>query len=332
MAVRTHLGRRLTTIGIGAGITGSMVLGLALWGPPGVSRAFGTGGATRTWVEGIGDDANPCSRTAPCKTFAGAISKTAAGGEIDAIDAGGYGGVTITKAITIAGVGTNASILTSGTAGIIVNAGAGDDVIIRNVSLIGGAQCDGTQVAGSVHGIRYLAGRSLHLQNVDISQYPNAGVSLEPSGTLAYPVSVLMEGVTSRNNCGAGLKSAAGSSTITTTISGSHFDHNQNGIRNTAGAVTVADSTLSGNTGTGVLIGGGGGVKQEVSLTGCAVSGNVTGLQSDSGGSAHVGTSSIDNNGTAFVTNGTGTIASYGDNTASGNDSLGATPGSASHI
>src|SRR5438477_3797204 len=45
--------------------------------------------ATRTWVSGVGDDVNPCSRTAPCKTFAGAISKTAGGGEIDVLDPGG---------------------------------------------------------------------------------------------------------------------------------------------------------------------------------------------------------------------------------------------------
>src|SRR5437016_7127525 len=67
--------------------------------------------ATRTWVSGVGDDANPCSRTAPCKTFAGAISKTAAGGEIDALDPGGYGAVTITKSITLEGAGTFASVL-----------------------------------------------------------------------------------------------------------------------------------------------------------------------------------------------------------------------------
>ena len=61
--------------------------------------------ATRTWISGVGDDANPCSRTAPCKTFAGAISKTAAGGEIDVLDPGGFGAVTITKAITLDGGG-----------------------------------------------------------------------------------------------------------------------------------------------------------------------------------------------------------------------------------
>src|SRR3712207_8357645 len=59
--------------------------------------------ATRTWVSGVGDDVNPCSRTAPCKTWAGAISKTAAGGEIDALDPGGYGTLTITKSITVDG-------------------------------------------------------------------------------------------------------------------------------------------------------------------------------------------------------------------------------------
>src|SRR5256886_3806650 len=89
-----------------------------------LAGAFATvahGQATRTWVSGVGDDVNPCSRTAPCKTFAGAISKTASGGEIDALDPGGFGAVTITKSITIAGDGTLASILASGTNGVNVN-------------------------------------------------------------------------------------------------------------------------------------------------------------------------------------------------------------------
>src|SRR5438034_3704953 len=77
--------------------------------------------ATRTWVSGVGDDANPCSRTAPCKTFAGAISKTATGGEISVLDPGGFGAVTITKGITLNGTGTLAGILSAGTQAIIVN-------------------------------------------------------------------------------------------------------------------------------------------------------------------------------------------------------------------
>src|SRR4051795_1752355 len=70
--------------------------------------------ATRTWVSGVGDDANPCSRTAPCKTFPGAISKTAAGGEINCLDPGGFGAVTITKSITIRCQYTEGGIVASG--------------------------------------------------------------------------------------------------------------------------------------------------------------------------------------------------------------------------
>src|ERR1700745_2070317 len=80
--------------------------------------------ATRTWVSGVGDDANPCSRTAPCKTFAGAISKTADSGEIDCLDPGGFGAVTITKSVTIDCGGTFGSVLVSGTSGIVINSGA----------------------------------------------------------------------------------------------------------------------------------------------------------------------------------------------------------------
>src|ERR1700687_1154852 len=90
--------------------------------------------ATRTWVSGVGDDANPCSRTAPCKTWPGAISKTAPGGEIDALDPGGFGAVTITKSITLDGGGGQvASILVTGTSGIDISAAATDVVTIRDV-------------------------------------------------------------------------------------------------------------------------------------------------------------------------------------------------------
>src|SRR6476619_5401221 len=89
--------------------------------------------ATRTWVSGVGDDANPCSRTAPCKTFAGAISKTANGGEIDCLDPGGFGGVTITKSITIDCGTFPGGILVSGTNAVVVNAAATDRIILRHL-------------------------------------------------------------------------------------------------------------------------------------------------------------------------------------------------------
>src|SRR6267378_1055795 len=97
--------------------------------------------ATRTWVSGVGDDANPCSRTAPCKTFAGAISKTAAGGEIDALDPGGFGALTITKAITIDGGGGQvASVLASSSNGFSISAGANDIVTLVNLRFQGISQ------------------------------------------------------------------------------------------------------------------------------------------------------------------------------------------------
>src|SRR6201995_5651434 len=93
--------------------------------------------ATRTWVSGVGDDANPCSRTAPCKTFAGAISKTLAGGEINCLDPGGFGALTITKSITITCDNTLGGVLVSGTNGINVNAAATDIIVLTGLDLEG---------------------------------------------------------------------------------------------------------------------------------------------------------------------------------------------------
>ena len=121
--------------------------------------------ATRTWVSGVGDDANPCSRTAPCKTFAGAISKTAAKGEISVLDPAGFGALTITKSITVNGDGTLAGILSANVSGIIINAGATDVVTIRNLSING---------AGTgLNGIRWIAGKALHVENCKISGIGN---------------------------------------------------------------------------------------------------------------------------------------------------------------
>src|SRR6188508_3070912 len=113
--------------------------------------------ATRTWVSGVGDDANPCSRTAPCKTFAGAISKTAACGEIDALDPGGFGAVTITKSITLDGTGTFASILASLVNGIIINAAATDVITIRGLSING--FCNG------ISGINILQAKTVNVED-----------------------------------------------------------------------------------------------------------------------------------------------------------------------
>jgi hypothetical protein len=104
-----------------------------------ISAAPANALVTRTWVSAVGDDANPCSRTAPCKTFAGAIANTSPGGEISVMDSGGFGQVNITKAITINGEGHLASVLGGSGSAITVAAGAGDQVILRNLSLNGAA-------------------------------------------------------------------------------------------------------------------------------------------------------------------------------------------------
>src|SRR2546430_12992213 len=118
--------------------------------------------ATRTWVSGVGDDANPCSRVAPCKTFAGAISKTAPSGEINCIDPGGFGAVTITKSITIDCGGTFGSILAALTNGININ-GAAITVNLRNLSING--------VGNGLLGINFITGNSLTLTNVNVMNF-----------------------------------------------------------------------------------------------------------------------------------------------------------------
>ena len=132
--------------------------------------------ATRTWVSGVGDDVNPCSRTAPCKTYAGAISKTADKGEISTLDPGGFGTVTITKNITIDGT-TGAgfgSILAAGTNGVNVNDSATATpntivVSLRNLSING---------AGTgFDGIRFTSGKTLHVENCVISGFKGNGAS-----------------------------------------------------------------------------------------------------------------------------------------------------------
>ena len=163
--------------------------------------------ATRTWVSGVGDDVNPCSRTAPCKTFAGAISKTAAGGEISVLDPGGYGTVTITKSITISGVGEQASILGSSSAtGVIINAGVNDIVVLRDLQINGAG-------TGNI-GVRFLAGNTLFLDHVNIWGFNQ------------------------------GLQNNVGNTTVTNS---SFFNNRTHGINNIGGTVSVEGSSISAN-------------------------------------------------------------------------------------
>ena len=132
--------------------------------------------ATRTWVSGVGDDANPCSRTAPCKTFAGSISKTSAGGEINCIDPGGFGALTITKAIAIICDNVEAGVLVSGTNGMTVAAGPNDVVLLKGLDFEG--------VGTGLVGIQFNTGAALHVDNCVIRGFQAGtavGINFTPS-------------------------------------------------------------------------------------------------------------------------------------------------------
>src|SRR5262245_37624789 len=150
--------------------------------------------ATRTWVSGVGDDANPCSRTAPCKTFAGAISKTAANGEIDVLDPGGFGALTITKSIIIDGSNTLAGVLVSGTNGIVVQAGANDRVVLRGLDFDG--------IGMGLNGIRFLAGASLHVEGCTIANFTQLGIDVATSAN----AKVFVKNTILRGNAGGGIQ------------------------------------------------------------------------------------------------------------------------------
>ncbi|HEV8591691.1 MAG TPA: hypothetical protein VGQ55_06285, partial [Pyrinomonadaceae bacterium] len=201
--------------------------------------------ATRTWVSGVGDDVNPCSRTAPCKTFAGAISKTATNGEINCLDPAGYGAVTITKSITIDCEDTQGSILAAGTNGVIINITAGTDtkkaVKLRGISINGAAT--------GINGIRMLAGNVLVVEEVVIDGFTQHGISLENT-TGSTKVSVDSSGI--RSNGGNGINTFIIGGNVTLSVSNCRVNSNAIGVNLSSGTnATVFQSVLSGNT-TGV--------------------------------------------------------------------------------
>ncbi|HZD88552.1 MAG TPA: right-handed parallel beta-helix repeat-containing protein [Pseudolabrys sp.] len=228
-----------------AWLMGALLLGLLAAHPANAQAA-------RTCISGVGDDANPCSRTAPCKTFAGAITKTAGGGEIDCLDPGGFGAVTVTKAITLdcgGGIGGQVgSILASGTNGININAGASDSVTIRNMTI------NGFNGSG-VNGIKFNTGGSLTIENTSIFGFgasSGAGVSFQPS---AAGSKLIMRNVEVQNNAGdaiyispiPGVSAAAVVSDVLATGNGLTGLHVTDGA-----AVTARNSIFSENGGKGV--------------------------------------------------------------------------------
>jgi hypothetical protein len=156
--------------------------------------------ATRTWISGVGDDANPCSRTAPCKTFAGAISKTTPGGEIDCLDPGGFGALTITKAITLMCMPmSNGGVLVSGTNGIVVAAGPTDHVVLDGLDFDG--------LNSGLNGVNILSGLEVDIINSRIRNFTLNGVNMASSTANAV---ALIQNTFIENNGTAGTASTGG--------------------------------------------------------------------------------------------------------------------------
>jgi hypothetical protein len=293
------------------------VLVFAILGATGASLSHAQ--ATRTWVSGVGDDANPCSRTAPCKTFAGAISKTAAGGEISVLDPGGYGAVTITKSMTIDGGGGAGfgSILNSGTTGVIINAGVNDVVTLRNLSINGAGAVPG------IAGIRILQAKRVYVEKVQV--FGNGGA--DPSGrgisdTRSTGGQLFISDSIIRNNSQSGVViiPASGSTTIDVSIRNSELKANGNaGIAATSGAhVNISNSKLAGNTNHGLYMEEAAGDTQ-VSLTDCIITDSLTGITMGTGNPTLIlsGVTVTDNN-TGMV-RGSGPVFTFNNNRFIGN-------------
>lgn len=204
-----------------------------------LSHSLALAQASRTWVSGVGNDNNSCTRTQPCLTFAGALAKTAAGGEIDALDAGGFDGVTINKAITIDGGGGTVASVVGGS--IVVQAGSSDVVVLRNLRVNG---------LGTVgNGIRFLSGKSLHVENTTVSAFTTSGIDIEKSdGGKAYISNTILE-----NNGQVGLFVHNAVYNVAVTFTNSISNDNPFGVAaQDFSRVTVFNSEISGSTNTGL--------------------------------------------------------------------------------
>jgi hypothetical protein len=276
--------------------------------------------ATRTWVSGVGDDANPCSRTAPCKTFAGAISKTAAKGEISVLDPGGFGALTITKAITVNGDGTLAGILSAGVSGIIVNAGAADVVYIRNLSING---------AGTgLNGIRWIAGKALHVENCKINGIGNntAGNGNGIVVALTATAGNLFVKDTNIQTCAiAGISVATTTGFVAGVLDNVRLEGLPTGliIGNNA-FVSVRNSVINLSTSTGVNISGTGGATG--SFDNVMINNNPTGINVGAGALLNLSSCTLESNTTAIPSAAPrANLRSSGNNRLLGNTSDGAT-------
>jgi hypothetical protein len=289
--------------------------------------------ATRTWVSGVGDDVNPCSRTAPCKTFAGAISKTFINGEIDCLDPGGFGTLTATKSITIDGTGTFASILSSGVNGVNVNIAVNANDPLRTVTLRG-LSINGSGASGAVgtrtgiQGINVINALAVFIEDCVIFKFTQDAVHVV---NVPNTVNVFIRNSVLRDNGLAGVLMSSNNAAnfARGTFERSHFNGNQNGINAGANSRISADNcSLSGNTNAGALARSlTAGNVAVVNVSNCQLSANgAHGVQAGAGGALATSIVRLNKNHiTASGTDGinigaSGEVDTYGNNQIFGNN------------
>jgi hypothetical protein len=273
--------------------------------------------ATRTWVSGVGDDVNPCSRTAPCKTYAGAISKTARDGEISTLDPGGFGAITITKSITINGTPGSGygSILASGTNGVIVNITDAADTkktVRLNWLDINGA----TTATPGLNGIRFLAGNALHVENTNIDAFSLDGIEVAISSAQSVPAELYVKNASIRNCLSDGVSISHGNSlgVVVASFTDSHFGNNGNGMNlGVRSRATVRSGTFHANSTAAINLTN---TNAEATLFNCSISNSPTGIIAGAApGIVRITQTLIYGNSTSL----TGNVKSWGNNYIDGN-------------
>ena len=281
--------------------------------------------ASRTWVSGVGDDANPCSRTAPCKTWAGAISKTAACGEIDALDPGGFGAVTITKSITLDGTGTFASILASLVNGIVINAASTDVVTIRGISING--FCNG------INGINILQAKTVNVEDCVIFRFNTGnGITVNETNDLALNVrnTVIRDNTLDAINT----VTSGAANKVTVTLDNVRLSGSGNGLHARSGSRVFAhNSVFSNNTTNGIFVDAAGANFATVRVWTSVISVNgANGVRAGNAGNVgasgfEMGQNQIDNNvGNGVLVSTGGVVETFGNNSIRGNGTDGCAP------
>ena len=280
--------------------------------------------ASRTWVSGVGDDVNPCSRTAPCKTFAGAISKTAKDGEISVLDPGGYGAVTITKSIYINGThgAGYGSIINSLVNGIIINITDVND--IRKAVRLRALDING--VSNGINGVSILAANNVWIEDSVIDgntgDGTNSGMGIRVQ-TAASCNLFVSDTMVHKNVTGIRVSTSGGFAVAN--IKNSNIEGNTTGVNAASNNsfVTVRDSRIAFNTSVGANASVSG---SNLTLTHCVISNNITGINAAAGSQVKALSNDVIFNTTGFGGT-TAQIQTDGQNRNAGNTTPGAPGG-----